>query len=172
MTFSFYQQRGTTLMVSLTMLLLLTLLAVTGMQTTIFEEKMTNNMRDHDTAFQAAESALLEGEAFVTNLVTEPIPTVSCASHPCVISYDPVRYLEDQTSTWWTANSAGFASATLLNVKTQPRYIVEFFKFVSDSPEIGNSVPLGTNYYRITTRGTGITDESTTILQTTVAKRF
>lgn len=166
------KQQGTTLAVSLIMLLLLTLLAVTGMRTTTFEEKMSNNMRDRDTAFQAAESALLEGETFVNNLLAEPIPTLTCSPQPCVINYDATRYLEDQSEAWWLANSALFSSATLSQVNSQPRYVIEFYRFVADSPEVGNSVPSGTHYYRVSARGTGVTDDSITILQTTVAKRF
>jgi len=44
--------------ISLIMLLLLTLIGVTGSQVTGLEEKMAGNMKDRNIAFQAAESAL------------------------------------------------------------------------------------------------------------------
>lgn len=55
-------QTGAVLLVSLIMLLLLTLIGVTGMQTAGLEEKMAGNMRDRNIAFQAAEAALRDAE--------------------------------------------------------------------------------------------------------------
>ncbi|MCX7100437.1 MAG: PilX N-terminal domain-containing pilus assembly protein, partial [Methylobacter sp.] len=51
-------QSGAVLIISLIMLLLLTLIGTTAMQTSTLEEKMAGNLRDRDIAFQAAESAL------------------------------------------------------------------------------------------------------------------
>ena len=51
-------QSGAVLIISLIMLLLLTLIGTTSMQSTSLEEKMAGNMRDKNLAFQAAESAL------------------------------------------------------------------------------------------------------------------
>jgi type IV pilus assembly protein PilX len=59
------RQQGSVLLVSLIMLLLLTLVAVGGMQGTILQERMTGNLRDRDLAFQAAEAALREAEGFI-----------------------------------------------------------------------------------------------------------
>ncbi|NOS73875.1 MAG: hypothetical protein HOP36_04915, partial [Methyloglobulus sp.] len=56
-------QSGVVLIISLIMLLLLTLVGLTGMQNIGLEEKMAGNMRDSNLAFQAAESALVAGEA-------------------------------------------------------------------------------------------------------------
>ena len=164
--------QGATLAIALIMLLLMTIIGVSAMQTTIFEEKMSSNMRNKDIAFQSAESALREAEAWVINLNALPADIASCASQPCVITYDSTRYLEDQTATWWTNNSAVFSSSTLSNIKSQPRYVIEFYRFVADSPVQGIGIPTGTYYYRVTARATGITDDAVTILQTTVAKRF
>ena len=62
----FNQQSGAVLIISLIMLLLLTLIGVTGSQVTGLEEKMAGNMRDQNLAFQAAETALRAGETIVT----------------------------------------------------------------------------------------------------------
>ena len=59
------KQQGAALAVSLIILLLMTLIAVTGMQTTTLEEKMAGNSRDRNLAFQAAESALRQGETWL-----------------------------------------------------------------------------------------------------------
>jgi len=57
-----HQQRGVVLFVSLVMLMVMTLIGVTGMQNSSMEEKMVANMRDIDLSFQAAEAALREAE--------------------------------------------------------------------------------------------------------------
>ena len=59
------KQAGVVLVVSLIMLMLLTLIGVSGMQSTGIEEKMAGNMRDRNLAFQAAEAALRHAEQFI-----------------------------------------------------------------------------------------------------------
>ena len=59
---------GVVLFICLVMLLLLTLLGVSSVQTTSLEQIMARNAVDANIAFQAAESALREGEDFVENL--------------------------------------------------------------------------------------------------------
>jgi Tfp pilus assembly protein PilX len=54
-------QSGVTLIISLVLLLLLTLIAVSSMKTTGLQEKMAGNDRDRNLAFQAAEAALGAG---------------------------------------------------------------------------------------------------------------
>jgi type IV pilus assembly protein PilX len=61
-------QSGVVLVVSLIILLLLTLIGLTGMQTTGLEEKMASNMRDKNLAFQAAEATLKVGEGKIQDL--------------------------------------------------------------------------------------------------------
>lgn len=58
-------QKGSTLIVSLIMLLLISLIAVGGMQDTILQERMTSNSEGRGMAFEAAEAALREGESDV-----------------------------------------------------------------------------------------------------------
>ncbi|MBT8092482.1 MAG: pilus assembly protein PilX, partial [Gammaproteobacteria bacterium] len=54
------REQGAVLIVSLVMLLIVTLIAVSSMQGTIMEEKMAGNSRDRNLAFQTAESSLRE----------------------------------------------------------------------------------------------------------------
>lgn len=60
-------QRGAALIVSLLILLLMTIIGITSMQTTTLEERMAGNMRDLNLAFQSAEAALIEGESYLHN---------------------------------------------------------------------------------------------------------
>lgn len=57
------RQSGSTLIVALVMLLLISLLAVGSMQDTILQERMTSNTEDRSIAFESAEAALRDGEA-------------------------------------------------------------------------------------------------------------
>ena len=51
-------QRGVVLVAGLLILVILSLLGITTMQTSTIEEKMTSNMSQRQLAFQAAEAAL------------------------------------------------------------------------------------------------------------------
>ena len=169
---AYRHSQGATLATSLVLLLLLTLLGTAAMQTSAIEEKMYNNIRDKEHSFHASESALEEAEDWLIAkiVIEEPVP--SCTTQPCIIDYDSTTYYEAQDSGWWAANSAGFSGGTLSNIKTQPRYIVGFHRFVPDTITIGKGGTDGTYFYQITTRGTGATDIGVSVLQTTVAKRY
>jgi len=57
--------QGSALIVSLVILLIMTILGLTAMQTTTLQERMAGNMKDRNMAFQAAEAALRAGENWV-----------------------------------------------------------------------------------------------------------
>lgn len=61
--YSLHRQSGMVLVVSMLILLLLTIIAVSGMKVSGLEEKMAGNDRDQSVAFQAAETALRMAEA-------------------------------------------------------------------------------------------------------------
>ncbi|WP_067983890.1 pilus assembly PilX family protein [Neptuniibacter pectenicola] len=55
-------EKGAVLVVALIFLLILSLIGVSSMQGTTMQEKMSGNLRDQHSAFNAAEAALREGE--------------------------------------------------------------------------------------------------------------
>ncbi|WP_026148213.1 PilX N-terminal domain-containing pilus assembly protein [Thioalkalivibrio sp. HL-Eb18] len=55
------RQTGSALIVALILLLVITILAVAGMQNTVLQERMAGNMHDRNIAFQQAESGLRDG---------------------------------------------------------------------------------------------------------------
>lgn len=67
MTYStnFVKETGSALIVSLLLLLVLTILGLTGMQSTTMQERMAGNMLDRGMAFQASEAMLREAENWV-----------------------------------------------------------------------------------------------------------
>ncbi len=164
-------QRGATLVVSLAILVIITLLGVTAMRTSVFEEKMSSNLQDKQLSFQASESTLREGEAWLLTLTGEPVPVTSCSSYPCVLTHDPSREAWGNSHSWWQSNSAAF-TGTMNQVNALPRFIVEYERFVPDDLTIGHGVPPGMQYYRVTGRGTGGSDETVTVLESTLPRRF
>ena len=56
-----HKQRGVALFISLVLLLILTIIGISAVQTTSLEMRMTRNQYDATLAFQAAESARRAG---------------------------------------------------------------------------------------------------------------
>lgn len=57
-----HHQRGATLIVALVMLLLISLLAIGGMQGSVMQERMASNAQDSAISFQATEAGLRQAE--------------------------------------------------------------------------------------------------------------
>ncbi|GAB4256801.1 MAG: pilus assembly protein [Methylomicrobium sp.] len=155
-------QTGVVLPISLILLLLLTLVGVTGTQTTVLQERMAGNMRDKNLAFQAAESALKFAETRLN-----PLPTFTAAGTGGFYSADsnllsPEAILTD--AFWSTNPTAVYNSDTLSSIdpNNPPRYVIQ---------DMGCADPLncpGPNSYRITARATGGTTHAVVILQSVV----
>lgn len=166
-------QRGITLVVSLIFLLLLTIIGVTSMNTGIMQQRMTTNMRDSGIAFQTAESALRFAESAAPTLITNcqspaPSPTGAnglWATNVPVVNLDNVG--------WWTANGID-TMQPITEAYQSPHYVVEFLQYDSNDTSIQSSQynqQSGTGFYRITTRGTGATNNAHAILQETYQVR-
>jgi type IV pilus assembly protein PilX len=56
------QEAGSALIVALILLLVITILAVAGMQNTVLQERMAGNMHDRNIAFQQAERGLRDAQ--------------------------------------------------------------------------------------------------------------
>lgn len=166
----FRHQQGAVLIISLMILLIMTLIGVTAMNTTTLEEKMAGNMRDKNVAMQASESALKSGEADLAGRGGAPIPVAAyCAD--CVWQLNLLPDLGGQAQTWWQGNGNPVAAA-ISGVNSAPLYVMEAQSYVPDNLDMGQNAKTGTNVYRVTAYGTGATDDAKVILQSTYAKRF
>lgn len=126
------RQKGVVLVVSLVMLILLTLIGVTGSQVTSLEEKMAGNARDQNIAFQVAESALKAAEQFVLAPGNPPDVTTYTGANGLLTQTDavPDYFL---TASWTAANSSATANFgnnfinndTTAIAVTNPRYIIQ-----------------------------------------------
>ena len=165
-------QRGAALIVGLLMLVVMTLIGVSAMQTDLLEEKMAGNQRDLDLAFQAAESTLRDGENWLRDQTDEPVPDANATNG--VFTFDAL----DANGSWWETignwDSSGTAFNDISGVNSAPLRVIEGAGFITDG-----SLTIGQNtgqtprlLYRITARGTGGTDSARAIVQTIYAKRF
>lgn len=66
-------QGGTTLVVALILLLVVTLVAVAGMQNTVLQERMAGNLYDRNLAFQQAEAGLRDAQRQIPAIAGAPI---------------------------------------------------------------------------------------------------
>ncbi|WP_165475019.1 pilus assembly PilX family protein [Legionella yabuuchiae] len=166
-------QQGATLAVTLILLFVVSLLGISAMHVTQMQEKMSSNLQDKELSFSAAESALMAGEEWLLGLTTQPPVVTTCSSFPCVQTILQNTDITAQTSSWWNSNAATY-NTDLEHINSSPKYIIEFLEFIPDSLVIGDSSikSTGVFYYQITSRGTGSSDESVTILQTTLGRRF
>lgn len=139
-------KEGAVLIISLIMLLLLTIIGVTAIQTNSLEEKMAGNMRDQNLAFQAAESALRVGETETATIAASDFYTGST---------NPLSDIN-----WANASVRAYKANALYII--EPPTITYGFGYEAGTP----SSSAQTNYwYRITARGTSGTGNAIVILQ-------
>jgi len=147
-------QRGVALVVALILLVVMTLLGLAGLRTVTLQEKMTASSFDRSLAFQAAESALREGEALVqaaaaaSHRVAGSVLPASCTTAPC-----------------WELSTGWRDAAPLSNgsINVAPEYLLEYLG-VTGACDTKNDE---CHMYRITARIKTETDRSQVMLQST-----
>ncbi len=149
----YMQQKGNTLIISLILLLVFTVVGMASISNVSLNQKMSSNYRDSDLAFQAAESALAEGEAYAENLSVnfqEDYFSSSCTGESCFSEQcssgrcfngtysagtqcilderDVLLALDDDT--WSVAGRARNSEISFPGLPVAPQYIVEFLCYV------------------------------------------
>jgi len=154
------KQRGAVLVMSLIILLVMTVIGVTSMQVTVLEEKMAGNMRNRSLAFQAAESALRDGE----NSLTVAVLPAFDGSNGHYQATTPQKW---EVIDWSAvANRADYSDGPLAGTPTLPTYIIEEMEPVlGGGGSIEAGIPRQTDYYRVTSRGTGGSSNAVVMLQ-------
>lgn len=74
-------------------------MGTSGMETVVLEERMSNNMRDYSRAFQSAESALKNAEAWL--ILQTTLPIVSGDGSTRVWSENAMAPSETDGKYWW-----------------------------------------------------------------------
>jgi len=174
---TFSNQKGSALVVSLLILLVMTILGVQALSTTLLEEKMSGNYRDNQLAFEAAESALRAGEAWLGTHIVPPKPSDTGASG--VWTFTKLSEIEDaevkenyKLDAFWTANGVT-VDTDLTLLSSDPGYLVAEQQRLSDDSETGSNAQEPRRYfYRVFARGVGGSSNSVVLLQTTYVRLF
>lgn len=112
------KQQGIALVISLLLLLAITLVAVSSMQSSLLQERMSANLYDRQVSYQQVEAALLEAEVMLN--VNDPVALIDGAG-----VYDlPVAGADDR----WNDSGLLWLSATTLNDnnETGAQYLIEY----------------------------------------------
>jgi len=173
-------QKGVALFISLVMLLILTVLGLSSVQTTTLQERMARNARDTNLAFQAAESAVKDAETLIETFNSLVAFTSAGAN-------DAGFYFEgdyDAPTNWnnfnWTNGEGYIEAPTVIDgVAEPPKYFIEHIKTVISDNDTLNLDNIGQDsgsgraqIFRVTVYGTGGTSTAHVMIQSTYGKRF
>ncbi|MEA5444697.1 pilus assembly protein [Gammaproteobacteria bacterium AB-CW1] len=157
------RQRGAVLLFSLIVLLLLTVLGVTAMQTTTLQERMAGGQRDRHLAVQGAEAAIREAENFLSESATlPPFDSLNWLYHH---ADSPAPHWRDFN---WAGGVRPYAGGDMDGLLAEaPAFYIERLPPVADpSGSLAADESLeDTQYYRIVARSTGASGQSEVILQ-------
>lgn len=165
-------QGGVALIVALILLVVMTLVGLSGLRNVTLEERMTANTFDRSISFQAAEAALKQAEAFVQSQSTEPAlqpaagTACNAANGVCGAPVPPEteRWLDDASPPWFNAATLNHGGISIT-----PQYMIEFLGngFTCSPGEAGSAI--NCSRYRITARSNAGADRSVVILQSIYA---
>ena len=168
------RQQGAVLAVTLVILLVVTLLTVSNMQTSILEEKMAGNNSDRNVAFQAAESGLREAEVFLEDIVSLG-DFQGQAGLFGRTDDEPTFYTTDT----WSDSTYHVVAETDLGSYERPRYFIKNMTTVQGTTGALNMSGYGDNkgtgdvtIFRVTVRATGTSAESAEVILGTQCGRI
>jgi len=135
----------------------------------MMQQKMSNNLRDKEFAFQSAETAIRTGEKFLRNSTKTELKNIVYDGVGGYYSYDIDRAVKEESD--WENLTTLSSEQGLHQVKEPPVYIIE--NIVGVGPPGGSlqaPLPKDSSYYRITAKAKGGTDGSLVVLQTIYKK--
>lgn len=184
-------QVGAVLLVALLMLLMLTLLALDGIRAAQLEFRLVGNGSERRRAFNAAESALREGERRLGRLIgPEDGRGEDCraAESLCVLSIEQVRDVRNERWRWrwrWQADPPRWWAAPG-NARTyrgsdgdtrfepSPRLHAAYFASDGDGlnlSNLGEAIPR-MDFYYVNAYASAEAGRSAVVLQTVYARRY
>ena len=168
------KQAGVTLVVSLVILVTMTLLGVTSIQSTRTEVAMAGNLREAGLTFNAAEAGLRFGETFVETSITTTI-----YSDPTIGLYAETDEDPDYADyTIW--DDSQWAAFSLADVAEDPKFIIRYLGDRSQNAVAkvniggyGTAQPgITVSNFRVTARGTGQSGNARRFVQSYYGKEF
>jgi type IV pilus assembly protein PilX len=176
--FNFRTNSGVALFISLVLLLVLTILGVSVVQTTSLEIRMARNAHDTLLAFQAAESALKDAEV-VLEATTSTFAYDDAGANGLwtVADLDETNRWEDNTI-WDSGSTRSIEGATAVaDTDRPPRFMIEHVASVlreENAYELDDPYGGGTSdrveVFRVTAQGFGGSANSRVTLQTTYGR--
>jgi len=175
--FGLSRQQGMALFISLVLLLVLTIIGVSAVQTSTLETRMARNEHDSLLAFQAAESALRDAEAFLETVVSTAVFSATGTNGLWAIPAldEPSRWESDGI---WDGTSSVVSPTDVGDVVADPpRYFIEHIASIireENAYQIDDPYSGGTTdrveIFRITARGIGGTGVAQVLLQSTYGR--
>jgi type IV pilus assembly protein PilX len=171
-----HKNTGVALFISLVLLLLLTIIGVSAVQTTTLEVRMARNEHDTLLAFQSAESALRDAEALLETLTSAVSFTDAGTNGRWTIADlgDPDRW---NLAGLWTGALSVTGATNVAGVAAQPRFIIEHVASVlreDNAYQLNDPYAGGTadriEMFRITARGVGGSPNAVVLLQSTYGR--
>lgn len=160
------QQEGAVLIVSLIILVLLTSLGVSVMQSAIVEQKIANNQRDSNTAMNAAEVAMSAAETALTDPNNPLLWSDFDAGSGNAGLYPETPAGTDEP--WKLLTTWSGAGSVVVNVSNglyaqPPRYIIERIGEFARGPSMTDKQVV--RMVRVTAMGYGSTNKTRVMLQ-------
>jgi len=159
MNIQHHKQSGLSLIVAMIMLLVLTILVISGVRGTTMGERMSGNHMERTRAYQAAEQALSQGLATLQNNGDSCLSGCTNATSPAVAGAG-IAQLALPTA-WVDTNAADVTKATAQ--ASTARYAIHLL------PQNATFRPIGKEScmpYSVMGRGVGLNSASVVILQT------
>ena len=171
-----HKNAGVALFISLVLLLMLTIIGVSSVQTTTLEVRMARNENDTLLAFQAAESALRDAESAL-EAITSTVDFDNAGNAGLWLVSDlgePDRWEIDGV---WNGGQSATAPTSVGGVAAQPRYIIEHAASVlrdENAYQIDDPYAFAAvnriEMFRITARGVGGSPNAVVLLQSTYGR--
>jgi type IV pilus assembly protein PilX len=193
-------QRGAVLIVGLLVLLVITMIGVSQLQSTVLQERMAGNLRQNNLALQAAEAALQAGLTYIeqqrsppaaddvgSNLVWTSCSTADASVDPDA-GDDPCGRFDRLILPRWRgdlaqaqAAGASYAEVTALRgaasadelpgLIAQPRIYIEV-RYLPPLDVEQAAEGVGVHHYTVSAVGFGASEQARVILQSTIAKAY
>lgn len=163
------KERGAALFIALIMLLVITLLALSGARETTLEGRITGNLSEQQQLINYAEAALREGEKRLT-APNKPLEQNDCSGSYCFLSTDPT-YLQDfETALGYSALAGQSEESIRWYAVAAPSGAAQG---QAENPEYGNMMlGIGTFRYEINAEAENSNTEHKANLRSTTAKVF
>lgn len=147
--------QGIILISVLLFLLMLSLLSISALNSSLVQLKMAQNLNHGDRLFYTAETALQQATQLL--IIKQPMH--------CLLATNLASFYPQQSITWWLSNIT--CRINLAN-RITAHYVIE--KLTTDPcSQINQTAQPGVDFYRVTAWTNGLSSNTPTILQSTVA---